>query len=90
VVACSDVPLSEWSWYLNAGTPAGTSSIWTNQGWTYLVPGTVGSPAAFQELYFYRVDLNNVQVLGQPGAFLSSQGKPATVAFFTRIDFGSS
>jgi hypothetical protein len=89
VVACSDTPLSVWNWYQNAGSLAGTSSVWTNQGWQNIPPAGIGAAAAVQGLYFYRIDLSNVQVLGQLGAFLASQGKPATVAFFTRVGFGS-
>jgi hypothetical protein len=89
VVACSDVPLSEWNWYENAGSLTGTSSVWTNQGWQTVSAAEVGNAAAFQGLYFYRIDMSNVQVLGQLGAFLASRGKPATVAFFTRVGFGS-
>jgi hypothetical protein len=89
VVACSDVPLSEWNWYGNAGSPTGTTSVWTGQGWQNVPATDLTSAAAFQGLYFYRIDLNNELVLGQLRTFLSSHRNPATIAFFTRVGSGS-
>ena len=83
-IACSSsVPLSEWLWYEKSSKQAGQNRVWTRRGWEPIRSGKHMKQAfPYKGLYYYRVDLNDVEVGPALGAFIASKDQAARVQFY--------
>lgn len=86
VVGCSPVKLDEWNWYQRASTFVGTRSAWTANGWQTVANDShsLSSQAvAVAGLYFYKIELDKVEMGANLGCYIQSSGRPAVLAFYT-------
>jgi hypothetical protein len=82
IYACSNVALKQWNWLRDRNDSAGTSQVWTNNGWRSVSLHSADGAFAVGGLYFYRVEMVNARVIASFGAVITSLNEPATVVFY--------